>query len=299
MIIPMTGSPLVGSVIVRFRFVRYNGDPLSPPPMPQLPAQKPYPSAPVRFVAFEVQFGLAPSLSTQDGRAAVYERLRDAYPIADAQTTLRVAIGPQGAMPSPAGADLVMTNREHTRSVTIGANALTVQTTVFSSSEDLVAAIAEALRAVEPAGITTTRRIGLRFVNEIRAPGVERADQWTPLINDDLLGPARYAGDYIVDGSETTLGLQIEDEIRAVVRFGPNTGFAVDPNGRLRLPSSEQGHFFLLDIDIFWQPTDDAFLSFAAENIIDTYRRLDEPSHRLFERAITDRARDLFQTEHS
>ena len=94
-------------------------------------------------------------------------------------------------------------------------------------------------------------------------------------------GPARYAGDYIVDGSETTLGLQIQDEIRAVVRFGPNTGFAVDPNGRLRLPSSEQGHFFLLDIDIFWQPTDDAFLSFAAENIIDTYRRLDEPSHLL------------------
>ena len=101
--------------------------------MPQLPAQQPYPLAPVRFVAFEVQFGLAPSLSTQDGRAAVYERLRDAYPIADAQTTLRVEIGPQGAMPSPAGADLVMTNREHTRSVTIGANALTVQTTVFSS----------------------------------------------------------------------------------------------------------------------------------------------------------------------
>jgi len=269
--------------------------------MPNLP-RPPYRSPPLRFVAFEVQFGHTPTLATPDGQAALYERLREAYPISDAQMTMQVTIGPQGAVQSPpTTAELVMMNRERTRSITIGGGALTVQSTVFSDSAEFVEAITEALRAVESAGISASRRVGLRFIDEIRVPGVERADQWDGFLSPHLVGPAHFADDVDdceVESGESRLALQIDD-LRAVMRFGPNKGSAVDARGRLKLPLVEEGHFFLLDIDTFWVADEDNLVPFSGTHIIDTYWRLDEVSHRLFEHAIEDRARDLFREDKS
>lgn len=268
--------------------------------MPNL-ARPPYPSAPLRFVAFEVQFGLTPTLATPDGQAALYESLRETYPISDAQVTMQVTIGPQGAVQSPpTTAELVMINRDRTRSITIGGGALTVQSTVFSDSAEFAVAITEALRAVESAGISASRRVGLRFIDEIRVPEIERADQWDGLLSPDLIGPVHFADDVDgceVESSESRLALKIDDDVRAVMRFGPNNGSAVDARGRLRLPLVEEGHFFLLDIDTFWVADEDDLVPFAGTHIIDTYWRLDDASHRLFEHAIEDRARDLFRKE--
>jgi uncharacterized protein (TIGR04255 family) len=251
-----------------------------------------YAAAPLRFVAFEVQFGFAPTLGTQEGRAAVYERLRGTYPLADAQLVFQVPPVLAGGQP---GTDLVMIDPARTRSVTIGPNAMSLQTTAFTSSDELVEAIEQALVAVEPFDIPAVRRVGLRFVDEIRISEVDRSDKWEPFIDPDLLGMVRFAGEYPVVSSETQLVLRVDEDVQAIVRYGPREGFAVDPRGRLRLPDLGQGQFFLLDVDMAWQPPAETLVPLTASTITGTYRRLQEPSQLLFERAITDRARERFR----
>lgn len=263
-----------------------------------MPDRQLYPAAPLRLVAFEVQYGFAPTLATEQGRAEVYRRLRDAYPIADAQMTVgfEFVVGPAGgaAQPQPQAAELVLIDRERKRSVTVGATALTVQSVVYEGVDELERTIAAALEAVADAGISTTRRIGLRFVDEIRAAGIEHAADWLPYISDDLVSPLRFAGEYAVEHAQGVLGLRVDDDIHVLMRFGPGTGFAVNPEGRLRLPPPEQPQFFLLDIDTFWVDPADEQRPFDADEVLALYRRLDDPAHALFERAITDRSRDLF-----
>lgn len=271
-----------------------------------IPARHIYPAAPLRLVAFEVQYGLAPALATEKGRAEIYSRLRESYPVADAQMTMSVefavglsagvGLGPQQSTP-----ELVLTDRERTRSVTVGPTAMSVQTTRFSGTEQLEAAIAAALEALVDEGVSTTRRVGLRFVDELRAADVVRPIDWLPYVNHDLVGALRFAGDYEVELAQGVLTAKVSDEIQAVFRYGPGRGFAVDPNGRLRLPPPEHEPFFLFDIDTFWtaSPGREQQQVFSVEDVLDLYRQLDEPAHTLFERAITDRARTLFQARNS
>ncbi len=265
-----------------------------------MPERQVYPAAPLRLVAFEVQYGFAPTLATEQGRAEIYRRLQDAYPIADAQMTVgfEFVVGPAGgaAQPQPSqAAELVLIDRERTRSVTIGANGLSVQSVIYEGADELERTIAAALEAVADVGISTTRRVGLRFVDEIRAAGIERPADWLEYVSDDLVGSLRLAGEYAVEQAQGVLGLRVADDIHALVRFGPGTGVAVNPEGRLRLPPPEHPEFFLLDIDTFWADPADELRPFDADRVLALYRQLDDPAHVLFERAITERARDLFR----
>lgn len=259
-----------------------------------------YPAAPLRFVAFEVQYGFAPTLATEQGRADVYGHLQDVYPIADAQMTVgfEFIVGPAGgaAQPqSPQAAELVLVDRERTRSVTVGATGLSVQSVLYKGAEELERAITVALNAVAHAGISAVKRVGLRFVDEIRAVGIERATDWSRYVSDELVSPLRFAREYGVEQAQGVLAMRASDDIHVVMRFGPGTGFAVNPEGRLRLPPPAHPQFFLLDIDTFWADSADELRPFAVDGVLALYRQLDEPAHVLFERAITDTARDLFQ----
>ena len=259
-----------------------------------------YPAAPLRLVAFEVQYGFAPTLATEQGRADVYRRLQDRYPVADAQMTVgfEFVVGPAGsaAQPQPPqAAELVLVDRERTRSVTVGASALSVQSVIYEGAEEFERAITMALQAVADAGISTVRRVGLRFVDEIRAAGIERATDWLQYVSDDLVSPLRFAVEYTVEQAQGVLALRATDDIHVLMRFGPGTGYAVNPEGRLRLPPPEHPQFFLLDIDTFWADPSDEMRPFDVDGVLALYRQLDDPAHLLFERAITDRARDLFR----
>jgi uncharacterized protein (TIGR04255 family) len=150
------------------------------------------------------------------------------------------------------------------------------------------------------AGRRRVRARGLRFIDEIRVEEVEGADQWDPYVSTDLLAPVRYAARFDVQSAETQLMLRLADDVQGVVCFGPRTGFAVDPRGRLKLTAADaDGQFFLLDIDTAWHAPPDTLVPLAPAAIAAICWRLDEPSHLLFESAITDRAREIFRKEPS
>jgi uncharacterized protein (TIGR04255 family) len=251
-----------------------------------------YPSAPLRFVALEVQFSYAPPLGTEQGRAEVYNHLAERFPVAEPETTVAVTVVPGGTGAPETTLALRMVDAGRTRSVTVGPSSLTVQTSAFVDADDFLTSVREGLEAVAFARPGPMRRIGLRYIDEIRVPGVARARDWDGWVDSRLLGATLFAGDHQVDTADGVLIMTLAAEHYLAIRFGPRVGFAVDPNGALRLPDAERGPFFLLDFDSFWMPDAGRHVSFDVETALATARALDDPAHRFFESAITDRLRD-------
>lgn len=251
-----------------------------------------YPSAPLRFVALEAQLSYAPVLATEQGRAEVYNRLSDVFPVAEPETSVEVAVGLGGAAPPKTTVGLRMVNLDRTRSVSVTPTSLTVQTSAFVDPGDFLESVQRALEALLHARPSLLRRIGLRYIDEIRAPHVAQPADWRPYIDERLLGPVLFAGAHQVDAVEGVLALTIGRERHLVLRHGPRVGYAVEPNGVLRLPPSPGGPFFLLDIDSFWMPSPDERHRFDVDDALAICHALDDPAHDYFEAAITDRLRD-------
>jgi uncharacterized protein (TIGR04255 family) len=263
--------------------------------LPSPPYEK-YPAAPLRFVAFEVQHSRVPALATEEGHAEVFARLRDHFPVADAQQKLQVSLTPDGMASQSTTTELVMVDRERTRAVTVGPTAFGVQTSAFSDWGDLRQMIELAVHAVGESGITTVRRVGLRYVDEIRVEGATTPQEWHPYIQGFLLAPQELGAGHAVEALDGILGIRISDDVLATIRFGTHNGYSVDPNGRLRLPPIEgPEHFFLLDLDCSWQESNGELRPFDADDVLALSDQLNEPAHALFERAITDKAREVFR----
>ena len=251
-----------------------------------------YPSAPLRFVAFELQFDLVPALGTADGQATVYDRLRASFPIAENAQSVEVTVSPVGSSAAQTP-ELRMLNMERTRSVTVSATSITVQTSAFHDSDEFAASVIQALQALESSRVATRKRVGLRYVDEVRVPGVTKPDEWGPYIDERLLGGVNFGAEqYEIEVAKGLLGVTVTPDRHVILRYGPSDGFAVDPNGPLRLPPTPQGQFFLLDLDSFWLPADGTPLRFDPEEVLKTFTLLDDPSHELFEAAITEQLRD-------
>lgn len=251
-----------------------------------------YPCAPLRFVAFELQFDLVPTLGTADGQATVYERLRASFPVAENAQSVEVTLSAVGSSAAQTP-ELRMLNMERTRSVTVSATSLTVQTSAFHGSDEFAASVMEALQALQGSRVATRKRVGLRYVDEVRVPGVAKPDEWEPYIDERLLGGVNFgAAQYEIEVAQGLLGVMVAPDRHVMLRYGPSNGFAVDPNGPHRLPPTPPGQFFLLDLDSFWQPADGRPQRFDPEEVLETFSLLDDPSHELFEAAITEQLRD-------
>lgn len=254
-----------------------------------------YPSAPLRFVALELQFDLVPDLSSADGRAAIYDEIRDDFPVAEAGTSIEVTLS--GPLPGPpqTAPELRMLNMDRTRSVTVSATSLTVQTSQFVDFPEFSRSVELALHALEKMRIATAKRLGLRYVDEVRVPGVTRAQDWALFIDPKLLGGVEFAADYKIDGHQEVLALTTptDPDRHLMMRYGAGDGFSVDPNGPLSLPGgARQGHYFLLDLDSYWLPSDGKPRPFEIGRVLETSALLSETAHDLFEAAITDKLRN-------
>lgn len=252
-----------------------------------------YPSAPLRFVAFELQFDLVPALGTGDGQARVYEQLREYFPIAENAMSVEVTLSPVGSSAPQAAPELRMLDMERTRSVTVSARSLTVQTSTFRDSEEFAVSVRHAVQALGTSRVATRKRVGLRYVDEVRVPGVAQPDDWGPYIDERLLGGINFGAEkYELEAAQGLVGVTVAPDRHVMLRYGPSNGLAVDPDGPLRLPPTPQGQFFLLDLDSFWSPADGKPPRFDTDEVLETFSLLDEPSHDLFETAITEQLRD-------
>lgn len=268
------------------------------------PDREIYPAAPLRFVAFEAQFSIAPALATAEGKARAYESLKDEFPLIPTPIGLSIR-GPIGGAPSAVMAGPVplmlpdplrMLNRDRTASVVLGTSVLAVNASTYTRYEKFRPSIELALQAVQGASVAGVVRVGLRYVNEIRVPGVTDLAHWDPFIASELLAPARIGS----GPAKTVQGSIIfpsSDQRELLVQFGALDGFRVDPNGELQLPPINEQHYFLLDLDSH-RDAANAFWEFSTETVLDEVDALHRPIHSVFEAAITNRLRDrVFRKE--
>ena len=261
-----------------------------------------YPQAPVRFVAFALRFPLSPKLQHRETKEAVYERLAETFPLFEnvgavsVQMPLVGAAAGQSAVQAAMPEKARMMNRERTRSVTLGPRMIAVEGTEHSSFEHLRELIDQVLQAlVEVAAPSGMSGVALNYVDEIRHPSVSTPASWKGLLADSLLGPtslskleAEQTGGFAV--------YQLSEQHQLRLGYGAaSEGFAVDPDGPLRVEGHESGAFFRLDIDSEWSAPEDSVPPLVVSDVLSIADTLHDAIRDAFESAITPTLREHFR----
>ena len=135
-----------------------------------------YPNAPLRLVTAEFRFPISPRLSGGDLLTVLGDQLGETFPIVE-PTSLQLTIGGPAPQPTPligSGGGYRLLTRDRTTAVTVSANRITIETTVYRRWEDFRdGPVAKALTAVGDGlgAIAGLERVGLRFINEVRFRG--------------------------------------------------------------------------------------------------------------------------------
>lgn len=251
-----------------------------------------YRNAPLKYVLFVANLAPTPMLGERATLDEIHERLRGDLPVRE-----DLRDGDRDVATNVVGARFVDARRS--RAVSVMATGIAVDTTDYGEFTGFVELLALALAAIAPlAQGRECRRLGLRYVDEIRIPGARPGDigQWQGWIDDGLLPPVAVRTPE--HGARREVAGALED-VRAGgfgVRFAWHTGdgYAVLPDGPLTIDNPcEPGPYFALDTDSYWAagPADPA-LTLADPELIERVRSLHEPVQEYFEMSLTDRLRD-------
>jgi uncharacterized protein (TIGR04255 family) len=144
-----------------------------------------------------------------------------------------------------------------------------------------------------PSGL---QNVALQYVDEIRHPDIKSSRDWAGLITSSLVGPT----DLLAIEAEQTSGVavyHVSDEHQVRIGYGAvSEGFAVDPNGPLRVDKRGEGPFFRLDLEGQWTAPPEAVPPFSVDDVLKIARELHEPIRDAFENAITPQLRDYFRS---
>jgi uncharacterized protein (TIGR04255 family) len=189
-------------------------------------------------------------------------------------------------------------SRDYTSAVVVKDAAISLETTKYPRWEDvrkLVRIVLDARHEVAP--LVGCERIGMRYVNEVRAPGTQTGD-WHQWINPSLLGPDVDTPFEMPLREWQALFVYGPTDGRSfALRYGPRDGYAVDPNGDLKRPNAPgSSQFFLLDFDSFWLPTNE-LPEFHTDELLEICDDLHAPVRSLFEGLITQKLRNEVLTD--
>jgi uncharacterized protein (TIGR04255 family) len=186
--------------------------------------------------------------------------------------------------------------RDRQTSITFGVDVIVIETTAYESWTDLknLAAIAISARQnTSPAD--GVERVGIRFIDEIRAPVDASDPRWQGWVADSLLVPDLSNDELrpLQQQSVVQYALTAPGET-LTLRYGAVNGppvFVAGPNlVRADLPAA--GPFFLLDTDAAWAPAaGQPVPELESEFVMNVAERLHEPVSRLFEELITEKLR--------
>lgn len=265
-----------------------------------------YPNAPLQLVALELRFPFSPRLGTNEPLAFFHERLRDAFPFVEplGQQQMVMMVGqPEGASaiktaPLPTQSLFRLSSLDRTTAITVSGSNLIVETGHYVRYGLFRRMIEQLLTVLgEFGGPVGVQRIGLRYIDEIRVPSViDSPGDWSAYISDELIAASHI-------GERASPELQPESwrgliefarapDSHVVMRYGASVGYAVNPEGPLRIHRvSEPGPYFLLDLDSFWG-NDEDLLEFSPDGLMEKCDQLHRPVRAIFESVITEQLRD-------
>lgn len=245
-----------------------------------------FPHAPLVLVTTEVRLSYEPMVPKVFDDFAV--ALRDRFP----HIETRQMLNPEAGSPIP---QLFVRSEENTKAITLSARSLTVETTAyehFGGFRDTVRVALEALKRLVPDVRYT--RIGLRYLDEVRVPGVRTTLDWDGWIAPSLLAPATLSPGMTPVGLTGQMLLRT-DPTSTMFRWGEVEGISVlvEPFPLRVARSTEESRFFVLDIDSFQESSAGARLD--VDELMDVYGELHRPTGDLFLASVTEQAKELFR----
>lgn len=259
-----------------------------------------WPNAPLALVAVEARYpasGVGPLRPPV--HRAVRDRLGTDWVLVDHKhETVEVVLGPGGTKPPGIKVEDVttMTLRDRTHAVTVRPEGVSVEATRYGgypAFRSLLATVFEAVEdSIHPDGIT---RLGIRYIDEIRVPGVSGIEEWAEWVAPSLLAP-RVKG-LAGTGWAGAAQYQTGPDRCLVLRYGPTDGPVVSPAGPLKRPKPPPpGPLFVLDFDSFWEPSD--IPEFSGSSLVAACDELQVPVRTLFDQLITPKLIDeVFRKE--
>jgi uncharacterized protein (TIGR04255 family) len=264
-----------------------------------------YPNPPIALVAFEVRFpdGSIDQPISLPAQRAFRDLLGPGWVI-ETQRVQRVSIQMSpGAPPSDIQHAVIprFTVRDRTVAVALSSESLTIETTRYANFAAFRPAISSALQAaakvLAPDGVA---RAGLRYIDEIRVPGVTKdsPEAWGEWLHPSLLGPHERGSSLGLKLLALQCATQYETgaDRTLVLRYGPGFGHAVNVEGPLKRPGApDPGPFFGLDFDSAWQPSD--IPEFNSDDLTELSSELHVPIESLFDALVTPKLLKIFREE--
>ncbi|MFB7669491.1 TIGR04255 family protein [Kitasatospora sp. NPDC056138] len=182
-------------------------------------------------------------------------------------------------------------NRDRTAAITFRPDAIAIETTSYQRRSALRAILRQAVQARQKvAPVDGVERLGIRYINEVRAP-VDGPADWAQWITPALAGLTGLGDNR--GGVQSWQGMAVFGTplTGTVLRYGNFEGHAVDPSGELRRAfTPPPGPFYLMDLDNYWTPEDNT--PPLEWDLVEP--RFDEAAlsaYTLFQELITDRYR--------
>jgi uncharacterized protein (TIGR04255 family) len=251
-----------------------------------------YRKPPLRFVALEFRFPLAPRLAVESVVGQLHERIVSEFPVVEHVVEALLLVPAAEGIPNPR-IGFRFFRDDRTTSITVDSGRLLFEATEYQGFEAWLETARLGLSALLDLGIVRSfNRIGLRHVNEIRIAAEANATvDWSKYVNESLVAAATYVPGLTAAMTQGLLSFALPTGDSAVVRFGNMDGSLINPGGPLRLRSAPStGPFFLVDTDVSW--TDNGGSVVALDDLLAICARLHEGSHDLFEAAISEPLRD-------
>lgn len=257
-----------------------------------------FPQSPLALVAAEIRFTDAARLRQQATRDEVTLALEERFPFAEPLEQTDVNLNPTATPQIRQRSGVVLKNATSTETLTVMSESLTYETTDYRDFDDLLTAVTAACLALVEARVRPAlRRIGLRYIDEVRVPDqITHVRQWEKWIDSRLIGHLDVGPGGVA--ATMTQGITTYDlgEGRGLnFRYAAlNQGPVVVPQ-HLQRTTFEAGPFFVLDFDGFREFTSEPATPLAPEVVRTNLEAVHAPCGATFQRAITDQARTLFR----
>lgn len=249
-------------------------------------------NAPLELVAAELRFSYTPSLTSDNAREEFARVLRDLVPVSRLEQLHTFTLVP-GSGPKLSAEDMFrLTDRKSTLSVSLQASRLVVETTDYPQFEEFRNVIERAVGAlVDRHDIGGLERVGIRYIDEVRVPGrIDSAQDWSSWVDDRLIASLDMEP-LSAKSFQAIVEYVVGEDAYVNFRFGAiEAGSAISSSVLRRRDESKRGPYFLLDIDSYWESSEQIY-PFKADAVIATLNRLHEPAAKIFVSSITDRLR--------
>jgi uncharacterized protein (TIGR04255 family) len=257
--------------------------------------------SPLELVAAEVRYPVTPSLLRPDVMEKLLHTLEDRLPYFDEEEPGQNA-SRAGIPGFSVGKDTRvyrLYDRSYTTSMSITPAAVTFETTQYEGFESLASLVVDATKAVASLShIRFVRRVGLRYLNEIRVPvPITDARDWGVWVDPGLLAPILLHGDYPSETYEGAINYRVADSRYLQFRFAALEKGSVVREGTLqRKPVPKSGPLFVIDIDSYCLPPRDRSPTLTSDALAAVLSELHRPIKSAFDAAITQKLRDTLGT---